>query len=418
MTTATHPVAPEEVMALLDGELSSEKAQTVSVHLENCESCTTLAAEMRGISESLSLWQVVPSGLAPKDLHAETTAGLRTGAWLSVPARWALLAAVGVVLLAVMFSMQGRRQASVGHARVASKLVREISPEAAAKAQGQTSYGAVTLSEPEVVADSNGLMHGRGDHLEQSFSINGQLNGDMDQRLSTAVSAPMVARTVSLSLIVKDFAASRANLDVILHRHHGYAANLTANTAENTPRSIEASLRVPASELDAAVADLKALGKVEKEFQSGEEVTQQHADLLARLKNSRETEQRLQAILEQRTGKVKDVLEVEQEIARVRGEIEQMEAEQKSLEHRVDFATVNLSLAEEYKAQLVPPAISAATRLHNALVEGYLSATETLVSIVLFFAEYTLTLLIWGMILVLPVILLWRRYRRSLAATL
>ena len=164
-----------------------------------------------------------------------------------------------------------------------------------------------------------------------------------------------------------------------------------------------------------AIADLKALGRVEKETRSGEEVTQQHADLVARLKNSRATEQRLQAILEQRTGKISDVLAVEQEIARVRGEIEQMEAEQKSLEHRVDFATVNLYVVEEYKAQFVPPAISAGTRLHNALVEGYRSASETLLGIVLFFAECTLTLLIWGMILVLPALLLWRRYRRSLA---
>ena len=110
------------------------------------------------------------------------------------------------------------------------------------------------------------------------------------------------------------------------------------------------------------IAELKSLGHVENETQAGEEVTQQHADLVARLKNSRETEQRLQAILLQRTGKISDVLAVEQEIARVRGEIEQMEAEQKTLEHRVDFASIELSLAEEYKAQIGSPSPSNATR--------------------------------------------------------
>jgi hypothetical protein len=38
-----------------------------------------------------------------------------------------------------------------------------------------------------------------------------------------------------------------------------------------------------------------------------------------------------------------------------------LEAEQKNLEHRVEFATVNLQLAEEYKAQLNPPAPSIST---------------------------------------------------------
>jgi Domain of unknown function (DUF4349) len=82
---------------------------------------------------------------------------------------------------------------------------------------------------------------------------------------------------------------------------------------------------------------------------------------VARLKNSRETELRLQTILTQRTGKIGDVLEVEREIARVRGEIEQLEAEQKSLEHRVEFATVDLSLTEEYQ---VPVESTRRIRLH------------------------------------------------------
>ena len=69
------------------------------------------------------------------------------------------------------------------------------------------------------------------------------------------------------------------------------------------------------------------MGKVEAETQKREEVTGAHADLLAHLRNSRETEQRLQAILIQRTGKVSYVLEVEQEIARARGEIERMEGD-------------------------------------------------------------------------------------------
>jgi hypothetical protein len=208
-------------------------------------------------------------------------------------------------------------------------------------------------------------------------------------------SAPMIARTVSLSLVAKDFTTSRATLESILARHHGYAASLTASTQPNAARSLQASLRIPAPELNAAIAELKSLGRIENENQTGEEVTQQHADLVARLKNSRETEQRLQAILLQRTGKISDVLAVEQEIARVRGEIEQMEAEQKGLEHRVAFASIDLSLAEEYKAQIGSPSPAASTRIHNALVRGYKDAIEDLLGIVLFFAEYSLTLLIW-----------------------
>src|SRR5260370_32975893 len=108
------------------------------------------------------------------------------------------------------------------------------------------------------------------------------------------LSQPMLARTVSLSIVVKDFDASRASLDAILARHNGYAAGLNVATPQGAARMLEAALRIPAPPLVAAVAELKALGRVENEPQGGEEVTQQHADLVDRLKNYSETEQRLQ----------------------------------------------------------------------------------------------------------------------------
>jgi hypothetical protein len=119
------------------------------------------------------------------------------------------------------------------------------------------------------------------------------------------------------------------------------------------------------------------------------------------------------AVLRTRTGKVKDVLEVEQEIARVRGEIEQMEAEQKTLEHRVEFATIELKLAEEYQAQLSTPAPSVAMQVRNAIINGFRNAFESLLALVLFFAESGPSLLLWLALLGVPAWRLWRRYRRA-----
>ena len=261
---------------------------------------------------------------------------------------------------------------------------------------------------PVVAADSKGLV---GDHGQDSSSDEGEPATD-----NTADYAnPMIARSVSLSIVVKDFAASRSLLDRVLARHHGYFGQLNVSTPENSARALQASLRIPAPELGAAVDDLKNIGRVQNESQSGEEVTQQHADLVARLKTSRETEQRFRAILQQRTGKLSEVLQVEEGIARVRGDIERMEGEQKDLEHRVNFATVELNLTEEYRAQLNPPAASVSTRISNALIAGYHDASETVLGIVIFFAENGPTLLIWIMILGFPAVFIWRRYRKTLA---
>jgi Domain of unknown function (DUF4349) len=94
--------------------------------------------------------------------------------------------------------------------------------------------------------------------------------GAMDDPQKTG---PMIARTVSLSIIAKDFVSSRASLDAILARHNGYAADLNAATPQGAARSLQASLRIPAPQLPAALAELKSLGRVELETQNGEEVT-------------------------------------------------------------------------------------------------------------------------------------------------
>jgi hypothetical protein len=86
------------------------------------------------------------------------------------------------------------------------------------------------------------------------------------------------------------------------------------------------------------------------------------------------------------------------------------------LEHRVDFATVEVSLAAEYKAPFDSSPASISTRMHNALVAGYRNATESLLWFVLFVEEYGPSLLLWLAIIGLPIVFAWRRYKRIRAA--
>jgi hypothetical protein len=222
----------------------------------------------------------------------------------------------------------------------------------------------------------------------------------------------MIARTVSLTVLVPDAGKSRAALDALLARHHGYPAQLTVNTPEGAARSVQGSLRVPAGELEATLGELRAMGRVQSEMQSGEEVTQQHADLEQRLITERETEERFRAILQQRTGKLEEVLRVEEEIARVRGQIERMEAEQRALEHRVTFATIDLQLTEEYREPLGGNDGSLATKTRNACVAGYHHAAAVVTGLFLWVLEYGPALLVWAVILGVPGLVMWRRYRR------
>ncbi|MGD0890126.1 MAG: DUF4349 domain-containing protein [Terracidiphilus sp.] len=467
MNTTTHPVAheeikPEAIMAWLDGELPTAEARTVAAHIDQCAECASLASKFRATSQSLSDWTVPPVPAQLKnsvtELAQQKTSGktlpkqrlfIRTGLWTGK--QWTLGAgcAAFVFLLAIRLSIPLPAYKMALRPRTTTFL----------NPQGQSES-----IDGQPLADKRSIpLEGRATHMDSLTSVDPGANGYSTRALQTpaqpppppatakkndraifadsgtfatlsddkpsnvagrgggggsvpSAAAPMIARTVSLAITVKDFAAARASLDAILTRHQGYPAQLTISTPEHleiNPRNFQASLRIPAPQLAAALAEMRSLGRVQNESQSGEEVTQQHTDLVARLKNSRETEARLQAILQQRTGKVEEVLQVEEEIERVRGEIESMEADQKKLEHRVDFASVDLQLTEEYKAQFNAPASSASTRMHNAFIAGLDNASATLLGIVLFFEEYGPALLIWLAILGLPGFFVWHRYRKA-----
>jgi len=223
----------------------------------------------------------------------------------------------------------------------------------------------------------------------------------------------MIARTAQLSLIAKEFDQARTTLEDILKRHHSYIGQLNVNAPTGAARTLDATLRIPATDRDAAIVEIKKLGRVESELQTGEDVTSEYVDLDARLTNARNTEQRLTEVLRQRTGKLGDVLEVEKEISRVRGEIEQMEAQKKTLTNRVEFLTLEVKITEDYRAELQMPPDSIFGRFRNAAIAGYKSMLEGIVSLVLFLLAYGPSLLLWAALLFFPARLAWRKLRRT-----
>lgn len=222
---------------------------------------------------------------------------------------------------------------------------------------------------------------------------------------------PMILRAAQVTVITQNLDKARAGVDQIVQRYGGYVGELSTSAPSDGPRKLTATLRVPAARLDAAIADLRTLGRIESESQTGQDVTARYVDLEARLSNSRNTEQRLLELLRQRTGKLSDVLEVETELSRVREEIERMEGERRLLSKQVEFSTITATVAEEFKAPAGPQPDSLSTRFRNAAVEGYQSVVSFFVGLALLLISDGPMLLIWVAILFFPARWAWRRLR-------
>ena len=252
------------------------------------------------------------------------------------------------------------------------------------------------------------------DSVSGYVSVGKVVTGTASGHISPLV-GKMIERTASLSLIVKEVEAARAALEEIAKQHEGYFAELNTSGQSNAARTLTASMRVPASELDSTLAQLRKLGQLDEEKQGGEEVSQQYVDLNARLENSRQTEKRLTELLAKRADKLKEVLDVERELASTREEIERMDSEQQSMQQQVNYASIELKLREEYKPALNLGPPSAGTRMRNALVEGYHAVVENALGLVVLLLQGGPSILFWLALVFFPVRWTWRKLRPIIA---
>jgi uncharacterized protein DUF4349 len=126
----------------------------------------------------------------------------------------------------------------------------------------------------------------------------------------------------------------------------GYVANTTMRTGRNELRSASLEVKVPAGRFDEALTGLAPIGKLESVSVNAADVGEEFTDVTARLNNARRLESRLIDLLAARTGKLKDVLDVEQELARVREEIERYEGRLRYLRAHAALSTLTINLHE------------------------------------------------------------------------
>ena len=132
-----------------------------------------------------------------------------------------------------------------------------------------------------------------------------------------------------------------------LARVHRRADSLTVSlggyveAAELRESDLHMTLRVPAASLNPVLDHLSTMGRVKRRTVRRQDVTAQVVDVEARLGTLRTVRDRLRGYLAQAAATT-DLVTIERELARVQGEIDQLEAHQRMLSTRVELAELRL----------------------------------------------------------------------------
>jgi hypothetical protein len=219
-----------------------------------------------------------------------------------------------------------------------------------------------------------------------------------------------IIRTGSITLEVADYEKVRAAINNLVVGSGGFVASTEVARSEGAVSSAVLVLRIPEADLDGTVAALSRLGSLRGESLRAEDVTDQYQDLEARLRNARRLEERMLE-LAARAGGVKDLLQVEQEVARVREGIEVMDGQLRGLTDRTSLATLTVSLLSQgtYQPEPDPGLGTKISKVFDASIEGLAAAAEALLLFLVAALPWLLPIAILALALRRPLMRRWRR---------
>lgn len=154
-------------------------------------------------------------------------------------------------------------------------------------------------------------------------------------------------RNANIELEIVSFNDAVQTITAFATEERGYVATTNSQKQANGKLRGQVIVKVLPENLDRFLQKIRGLGELKNQTLGTEDVTKAYFDTDARLKNARVMEQRLIEMLNTKTGKVSDLLQVEKELGRVREDIEKMQGELKYWDSQVQFATVTISLAEK-----------------------------------------------------------------------
>src|SRR4029077_3200522 len=378
----------------LHGELSEEERTSLHAHLVDCAVCRRTHQETKNMHKILE--ETLAQEKADPAFEQRMLAGFRNRIpersafikWLAdlMHIRAVQITAVAAILLALVqmgrmitgesatparnrvadreeqFAQQPSQVAASGLSRavsldksdeLAAGKPKDLALEEARSRTGATSEmrkEAKVL--PATVAPANAAQAEASRTEAYVASPEGVAEAEQAAQSPAETPAPEVAnrkliRNATVQLEIVSFDDAVQKITAFAKEEHGYVATTKSEKQANGKLRGQVVVKVLPANLDSFLQKIRGLGELKNQTLGTEDVTKAYFDTDARLKNAKVMEQRLIDMLNTKTGKVSDLLQVEKELSRVREEIEKMQGELKYWDSQVQFATVTISLAEK-----------------------------------------------------------------------
>lgn len=182
-----------------------------------------------------------------------------------------------------------------------------------------------------------------------------------------------IIKNYDLSLTVDDLKKLSKDMEAKVREMGGYIQNDEANEY-----NLRAVIRVPSDKTDAFLEYIDKYYEVGNKSSKVDDITQGYIDNEARLKNLKAQETQTLEILK-KANTVDEILKVQNEIYKVRGEIEVLENTKKNWDRLIDYATITITANKKVLVEEKETKIIGVREFFNAIGKGIANSAKDLV---------------------------------------
>lgn len=205
-------------------------------------------------------------------------------------------------------------------------------------------------------------------------------------------------KTGNLNFETQDLSKTKTTIEGLVKSFNGYIAN--DNEYKSYDRiSNTISLRIPANKFDEFIVEIsKGVEKFDSKNINISDVTEQFLDVEARLKTKKALESKYLEILK-KAKSVREILDVERELGKLRGDIEATEGRLKYLKNQTSFSTLNITFYKKIK--------ESDSSFGGKVIEAFKDGFDNIKAFFLFLIN------IWPFIIILFLVFFYFRKRRK-----
>jgi len=418
----------EQLSLYIDGMLTQQESLVLEKHIKECKDCREELDLLREMVENCQSLEEMepPEHLYPMIASSLRRSGKRT-AVNNIRKKWLKPGLVSVAaMLLVAVAVKGIMP------NIQKQLATQDMAAPAAEAPAADTYSIAENREFSFkMAEETGRAGMAGAGIsDKDMSMEGadmpadggtfsvvQAPAGPGEQLIAAQHERKIIKNAEMSIEVEDFNRQFDAVQRMAEEAGGYVESSRSYVrkhavAEGDREFMEgnAVIRIPNIEFGGCIERISSLGKVTNRSTYGNDITLQYMDTETRLKSKQVQQQRLIEILS-KAERVEDILNIENELNRVRTEIESYGTQLRGWDNLVQYSTINVFMTEvEPKDTQV--SVLKMDNLWDRMKRGFIRTTNALMDMV--------EVIIVGVGYALPVAILigavylgWLKFRRN-----